>query len=357
MRSASKRAWSGIAALVVGAGLLVGAGARAGAPAGGAETADAQAVAAVDGRPVTRAELEERAAAGLAQLEQQRHRLLETALEELVEERLLAAAAARRGTSPQALLASELAARTAAVTDEEVEAWYQANRARVPQPLEQVAPQVRAFLERERGQQARRELLAALRSEHRVEVRMEPFRLEVAAAEAPAKGPAGAPVTVVEFSDFQCPWCQRITPALDRLREAYGARLRLVFRQFPLHTIHPQAQKAAEASLCARDQGKFWPMHDVLFAHQDDLGVENLKALADELGLDRGRFDACLDGGERRDEVLADVAAGRRIGVGSTPSLFVNGRPVNLEAGPDPFDQLAAVVDDELARRGMTPGP
>lgn len=343
--------------LIFGGGFLVGMGARAGddmeKAGGGRGGPGIEVVAEVDGQPVTRAELEERAAAALRQLDQQRHQVLETTLSQMVEERLVAAEASEQGLSAEAYLTAEIEARTTPVTDEEVDAWYQANQARVRQPKEQVAEQIRAFLQRQRRQQAREELLAGIRAGHQVAVHLEPMRLEVPVAGAPTQGPEGAPVTVVAFSDFQCPYCQRLNPALDRLREAYGERLRVAFRQFPLTSIHNHAQQAAEASLCARDQGRFWPMHDALFAHQRELTVEKIKELAGDLGLDRARFDACLDAGERRPQVQADLEAGQAAGVSGTPALFVNGRPVTLVSGRDPFDQLAAVVEDELSRQGI----
>jgi protein-disulfide isomerase len=336
------------AVLLFGSGFL--AGAAAGAAAG--SRGPAETVAEVDGRPVSRSELEEKAAASLRQLDQQRQRVLEATLEQIVEERLIAAEAARRGVTAEEYLAGEVASRSAAVSDADVEAFYNDNQARIRQPKEAVAGQIRSYLEQQRRQQARQEVVAALRKTHPVAMHLEPLRVELETAGAPSRGPAGAPVTVVEFSDFQCPYCQRMNPVLSRMEETYGQRVRLVFRQFPLSAIHSHAETAAEAALCARAQGKFWEMHDALFAHQQELGEARIRELAAGLGLDADRFGDCLASGEQSKAVEADLEAGQAAGVAGTPTVFVNGRQVAFTAGSDPYEQLAAVVDDELQRRG-----
>ncbi len=309
-------------------------------------------VAEVGGRPVSAAELETAAAAELEELERRRHKILENNLGGLIEKRLLELEAERLGMGLEALLAAEVTSKVAPVTDADVDAWYEQNKARVRRPKEAVVGEIRGFLSQQRSQTRRRELLDELRGRFDVTVHLEPLRLAVEVGDAPVKGPRTAPVTVVEFSDFQCPYCRRINPTLDRLRETYGDKVRVAFKQLPLSSIHAQAQKAAEATLCAREQGKFWQMHDALFADQQKLGVDQLKARAAGLGLDSERFDRCLDAGEQRGAVLADAGAARALGLGSTPTILVNGRAVELSGGTSPYDQIAAVIDDELTRIG-----
>ncbi len=123
----------------------------------------------------------------------------------------------------------------------------------------------------------------------------------------------------------------------------------MVFRQFPLRNIHPEAQKAAEASLCAEDQGKFWEMHDLMFEEQSKLGVADLKDKAQRLGLDTGEFEQCLDSGKYQEQVQEDVMAGVQAGVTGTPAVFINGRFLN---GAQPYEALAEIIDEELARQG-----
>jgi len=177
---------------------------------------------------------------------------------------------------------------------------------------------------------------------------MEPLRTEVAAV-GPAKGPATAPVTIVEFSDFQCPFCARLIPTLDQVTSKYGDKVRLVFRQFPL-AMHAEAQKAAEASLCANDQGKFWEFHDAMFKNQQALAVDQLKAKAVEMGMNAEQFNSCLDGSKHAAQVKKDFEEGSKAGVSGTPAMFVNGRFIS---GAVPFPEIAKVIDDELNRKGQ----
>jgi len=166
----------------------------------------------------------------------------------------------------------------------------------------------------------------------------------------PSRGPADALVTVVEFSDFQCPFCRTFSEGtLPALVAAYGDRVRFVYRDFPLAALHPDAQKAAEAAQCAFAQGMFWPYHDRLFRFQRALDVAALKEHARAVGLNGAVFDACLDSGRYAREVLDDVADGRAYGVTGTPTFFINDRMV---VGAQPFAVFQQVIEEELARLG-----
>jgi protein-disulfide isomerase len=162
----------------------------------------------------------------------------------------------------------------------------------------------------------------------------------------PVKGPPTAPITIVEYSDFQCPFCARINPTLDQVRKTYGDKIKIVFKDFPLPN-HPQAPKAAEAAHCAGEQGKYWELHDRMFANQQALQVPQLKEYATALGLDMNAFNQCLDSGKHAPRVAANMKSGEALGVGSTPTLYVNGRPV---VGAQSFEYFKAVIDEELAR-------
>jgi protein-disulfide isomerase len=173
------------------------------------------------------------------------------------------------------------------------------------------------------------------------------LRVDFDVSDSPAKGPESAAVTLVEFSDFECSFCGRFVKTLEEVQENYGDRVRLVFLQFPL-SMHPNAQKAAEASLCAHDQGKFWPMHDLLFQEQSKLGLADLKDKASRLGLDRGAFDACLDSGRYEERVKEEMKEGASAGVSGTPALFINGIP--LPGGALPYEAVVKAIDEEIAR-------
>jgi protein-disulfide isomerase len=171
---------------------------------------------------------------------------------------------------------------------------------------------------------------------------------EVDVATAPAKGPATAIVTVAEFSDFQCPFCQRVNPTLKQLEDAYKGRVRFAWKHLPLVGIHPHAMSAAIAAEAARNQGKFWEYHDKLFANQERFEPDDLKRYAQELGLDIARFDKDRDDPELKTKVQEDMAQATALGVKSTPTFFINGRLVH---GAMPFETFATIIDQELAKQ------
>jgi predicted DsbA family dithiol-disulfide isomerase len=277
-----------------------------------------------------------------------RHALLEKALRSLVEQELLKREMARTGKTPDVLLDEEVESKIS-VGDADVDRWYAENESRLEgRTKESIAPQIRRYLIDQARANARRVYFERLEAANDVSYLLEPFRVEIETDGEPFLGPAGAPVTLVEFSDFECPFCGKFNDAIRGLHEAYPDQVRIVFRQFPL-PIHPNARKAAEASLCAFDQERFWPMHDLLFAESKALGVPELKEKARRLGLDGGAFDACLDSGRHEARVEEDVQAGVRIGVTGTPAVFINGRP--LSGGAVPLEELKEEIARELSRR------
>jgi protein-disulfide isomerase len=315
-------------------------------------------LAEVDGQPVTEADVRQVAAGSFQQLEQQlaackaeyekgQHEVLESGMHQAVEDRLIEAEAKAKGMTKEQFLAAE--AKPADVTDADAEAFYEQNKARISRPKDDnLMGQIKQYLGAQRQQQKREELMAQLESKHQVSYKLEPRRVEVEAV-GPAKGPEGAPITIVEFSDFQCPYCARLVPTLEKVMADYGDKVRIVFRQFPLG-MHPFAQKAAEAALCANEQGKFWQLHDAMFGNQQQLAVDNLKAKAAELGLNAEQFNTCLDNGKYVQQVQTDLQAGSQAGVSGTPAMFVNGRFIN---GAVPYEEIAKVINDELKRKGV----
>lgn len=333
--------------------------------AGSAQTASEgspeDVLATVGGEEVTRGEVEESAAETLEQVEnrrlqcqmeadQQRHQVLENETRKLVRERLLEAEAEERGLTQEELLQAEVQSRITEVSPEEVDAFYQQNQGQIRAPKEQVAGQIAEYLRQGRATEAYETFMQGLEEEAGVSYEVGPYRVEIATEGEPAAGPADAPVTIVEFSDFQCPYCSRVVPTLKRVQEQYGDQVRLVFKQYPLPN-HPHAQKAGEASLCAHDQGKFWELHDAMFEDQQNLGPEALVAKAERLGLDVASFRECLQSGRYADAVQEDLREGARAGVSGTPAMFVNGR---LVSGAVPYEQISQVIDEELERRGGT---
>jgi protein-disulfide isomerase len=186
-----------------------------------------------------------------------------------------------------------------------------------------------------------------LKRDYKVQSFLEIPRAEIATAGFPSRGPANAPVTIVEFSDFECPFCKGLYPTMKLVENNYADKVRVVYRQFPLTTIHPNAQKAAEASLCANDQQRFWEFHDVMFEDQTNLSVAALKEKAVKLNLDAATFEACLDSGRHAESVRKDVAEGVRLGITGTPTSFINGRYLN---GAVPYSDFVRIIEEELQR-------
>ncbi len=171
---------------------------------------------------------------------------------------------------------------------------------------------------------------------------------DIAVGSAPVKGPKNAPVTIVTFSDFECPFCSRVVPTLKQIEEQYGAKVKVAFKNQPL-PFHQKARGAAAAALAANEQGKFWEMHDKLFANQQALDRPSLDKYASELGLDVGKFKAALDSNKFDAQITADSQEGTRVGANGTPTFFINGRQL---VGAQPFDAFKTIIDDELKKKG-----
>jgi protein-disulfide isomerase len=296
---------------------------------------------------VTVVAVEALVSAEIQRLDNERYEALNRGLNDAIADRLVKLEAAARDVTVEELLEAEVEGKVAEVTQAEVDAFYEGRKAQIRATKEQVEPQIRQYLAEQRQGETFQAFVAGLDEKYGVERLLEPPRIDVAHEGFPAKGPQDAPVTIVEFSDFECPYCSRVLPTLEQVVANYEDSVRVVFRQFPLNSIHARAQKAAEASLCADDQGKFWEMHDAMFARQKELAVPNLKEMAAELSLDAEAFASCLDGSKYAEQVAADLEAGQAAGVSGTPAMFINGRFVN---GAVPYEALAAIVDEELRR-------
>ena len=307
-------------------------------------------VATIAGEPFTARQLEDAAGARLFQLRTQQYQAQRQILDDEIARRLLEREAAARKVTVAELLKLEVESKVAPVTEAEQKAFYAQNKARMGEMTEADAlKRIETGLRQQRMGERQAEFLSGLRAKADVRILMEPPRLRLAVGDDPTRGPADAPVTIVEFSDFQCPYCSRATATLKKLETAYPGKIRLVYRDFPLVQIHPNAARAAEAAACANEQGKFWPMHDVMFEHQDKLGEADLKQSAASLGLDAAKFDQCLESGRYTGQWKKDTAEGEQYGVSSTPAFFINGR---LVVGAQPFESFARIVDEELARAG-----
>jgi protein-disulfide isomerase len=310
-------------------------------------------VARIAGVVVTAEELDKSIRNELNEMEQKTYDLRKGALDQLINQRLVEQKAKAAGKDVNDFLRGELMSKVAEPKEEEVRALYERAKAakQVEEPFDKVKDQIVGFLKQQKGQAVLAQYLEQLRAEAKVEVLLPPYlppKVEVAAV-GPSKGPENAPITIVEFSDFQCPYCAKAEPTLKDLMELekYKGKIRLVFRDYPLE-FHKLAPKAAEAAHCAGDQGKYWEMHGRLFAGTPKLEVTDLKAYAREVQLDAGRFDKCLDSGEKAKVVQDHFKAGADAGVRGTPAFFINGRMIS---GAQPLEAFKAIIDAELAAK------
>jgi protein-disulfide isomerase len=315
------------------------------APSAGPDTP----VAEVDGRAITRREVDARAAGELQRLSQEEYEVRRQALEEIVGERLLAAEAARRGVTTDALLQAEVLSKVPAASPEQVRAIYDHSRDQLGnRSYADVAPQIERSLREQAVGERRAELHAQLRQQAKVRVTLEAPRAALAVpADAPALGPSSAPVTIVGFLDYQCPYCHRAQATVDRLVAEYRGKVRLVHQDFLLG--RPRSLPAARAARCAGEQGRFWEYHRNLLVQPGDMSDADLAARAAALSLDAGRFATCLGSGRYDAAIEKAVADGHALGITGTPTFFVNGRRL---VGARPFEDFKELIDDELARTG-----
>jgi protein-disulfide isomerase len=271
------------------------------------------------------------------------------AAENFVAQRLLDAEAKRLGQpSADALLEAEVKKRVV-VDEAEVQRFYDENKQSFGErPMEEMKTQIRDHLERRAAPEAARKYVQELREVAKVEILLERPRTAVDPL-GPARGPADAKVTIIEFSDYQCPFCRRAEPTVAEVLAKNEGKVRFVFRHFPLDRIHPQARAAAEAAACAAEQGKFWEYHAALFAEGVQFDRAGLDAVATQVGLEPAAFKTCVD--ERKTQALveADVKAGEAAGVTGTPAFFINGIPLR---GAVPIDEFQKLIDEELAAKG-----
>lgn len=303
-------------------------------------------LAVVAGQPIYEEDVRPNVEDELRRLRSQEYELLSGALEVIIQDRLFVAEAARRGVTVEKLLAEEVDAKAAEVTETEARQLYDAQRERIGRPYEEVRDLILRLMRQARVREARARFADSLRPGNDVVVLLRPPKVEIAADPARRRGPADAPVTLIEFSDYQCPFCRSAQPTIARLLEKYGDRLAHSVRDYPLDDIHPAAQSAAEAARCAAELGRFWEYHALLFANFGKLDRTTLVAHARAVGLEEASFTACLDSGKYAEAIRRDAEEASRAGVRGTPAFFINGI---LLSGAQPIEEFEKIIDAELA--------
>lgn len=328
--------------LVAGAFLGASFSLRAGEPS------DSQApVAMIGGKPLYEEDLRPLIQAQLQQLKNQEYQIKSKATETLISQKLLEAAAKENSLTVEELIKRDVEAKAQEPTEGEVETFYLGQKEKLNRPFDEVKAQLRQSLKQMKIQQARDDYMKRLRMQANVTVLVMPPKVRVGFDAARVRGSANAPVTIVEFSDFQCPYCQRVVPAMKDLLTRYNGQVRLAYRDFPLTQIHPQAQVAAEASRCAGAEGQYWAYHDLLFNNQAKLDAASLTDYARSLKLDGAKFEQCLASGKYKGDIERDVQEGIQAGVTGTPAFFINGVFLN---GAQSTESFVRVIEEELAR-------
>lgn len=315
----------------------------------GQSAAQTATVAEVDGERISLQDLNEASGQPLATLEEQAYKLKQQELDQMIDDRLLAREAHRRNISLAALIDAEVTSKAAEVTPEEIHRVYELNKNQLQKPESEVEGQLRSLLHDQNVMTRRHEFAKTLRASAKVSVYLEPpspFRAAVG-VDGPSRGPANAPVTIVEFEDFQCPFCKKAQDTVQQVLIKYKDTVRVVHRDFPLQPLHPASWKAHEAGRCAEEQGKFWEYRELLYKNAPAAGPEQLNTYALQVGMDSADFKKCLDSGRFKAIVQRDEAEGDRLGVQGTPAFFINGRPLS---GAQPESEFSRMIEEELKK-------
>jgi len=313
-------------------------------------TQDFEKLAEVDGTVITRAEIDRSGGKQLQSLRHQLYELERQKLSDYIGATLLSREAKDRNISVTTLLEQEVNAKVPAVSEEDIRAFYEGNKARIGVELDKVHDQIRDYLHEQKSTARKNEYFKVLRSKAKVTTYLKPppiQRADVPITGAPFRGSEKAPVTIVKFEDFECPFCKSVQPTLAAVLKKYDGKVRLVHKDLPLEQIHPHAQLAAEAARCAGEQGKFWDYHDALYQNAPKLGPAELKNYAKQVGLTATPFDQCLTSGKYKAVVQKDLSEGAKLGLTGTPSFFINGRQIS---GALPVESFAAIIDEELGQ-------
>jgi len=303
----------------------------------------------VNGMAITTADIDAKLGQNLAQLQEQIYAMRKKELESLIDQKLIEIEATKRGITMAALLEAEITSGVPPATTADAEKFFKENKD-LKGDFKTLETQIKNYLTALKVQARQKEYTKFLRMGAKIDVvlpRPPIFRSEVNLEGAPVRGEANAPVTIVEFSDFHCPFCRRVQPVLDELRTRYGSKIKLVYRDYPLDSLHPQARSAAEAARCAMDQNKFWEFHDRQFK-VDDTSPAALNKIAKESGLNMTEFDSCRSSNKYKTLIQASTLEGVALGLSATPTFFINGR---MLMGSQPFESFASIIDEELALR------
>jgi protein-disulfide isomerase len=303
---------------------------------------DSTVVAEVGGIKVTLGELEQQESAKLLSAHYQYYQAQSKALQELIDKKVLEQKAKSENLTVDQLIDRDIKSQVKDPTEDQMKVYYEGLE--TDQTYEAVRDKVLEKIRQLRTDKLLSAYVKALRAQTSVSITLAPPRANVEVADGQVLGPKTAKVTLVEFADYECPYCQKVADDVRKLKADFGDKVSFTYKDFPL-PMHARAEKAAEATRCASKQNKFWEFHDELF-HSKELDVDQLKAQARALNLNTEQFDKCLDSGEQAATVERDRKEGMRLGITGTPSFFVNGHYLS---GALDYAALRQIVEQQLA--------
>jgi len=305
---------------------------------------DSQVVAEIGSQKITLGQVRQKQPARVLGGENAYYQAERDAIGQVLDEELLTNEARRENLTVEKLYERQVKSRIKIPTEAQLKFFY--DTLDTNQSFDEVRQKISDRIVQTQEKKLLGNYVASLRAKENARILLQPPKFDIILGDAPISGSKDAPVTLVEFADFECAYCRQTEPNLQKLREQFPDKLRIVYKNFPL-PMHSHARKAAEAGLCAAEQGKFWPYHDKLMAQTPpQLEVPQLKTLAASFKLDTARFDQCLDSGKEAAAVSHDLEQGKTLGVDGTPSFFVNGY---FLSGAVQYDRLRDLVEQQLA--------
>jgi protein-disulfide isomerase len=322
------------------------------APGASSASGDSTAAATVGGTVITLQALDKASATQLTKIRQQEYDVRAEILTQMIQGELITLEAKAQKVTEVQLVDTEIKAKAAKATPDDVQKYYDQMKSRMGgKSFDDVKGDIEKMLNEQKINERKGVYLNELTAKYEVKMLLDPPRSTITLRPGvPAMGPADAPVTIVEWSDYQCPFCKRAHPTVEQVLNEYKDKVRFIYLDYPL-PFHQQAMPASEAVHCAEDQGKFWEYHTNLFVTPGDLSKTDLTKRAADLGLDNAAFEACMTANKHESLIKSNYDDGAALGVTGTPAFFINGR---MLVGAQPIDQFRAIINDELSRKGVS---
>lgn len=311
--------------------------------------AEAKVLATIDGENITEDQVEQKAGPRMMRVLSQVYEIKREVIDEIIEQKLLERESKKRGLTIEALLNQEVKNKAKEPSDVELRTMYEMNKSGrfKDKSFEAVSASLREQLKFQKERTAYDTLMSALKSNTKVLVMMERPSVEISVDDDPAQGNPNAPIKIIEFSEYQCPFCKRARPVLEKVMSAYKDKVYYVFRDFPL-SFHKEAKNAALSANCAHDQGKYWDFSKELWNAQQVLSTEKYTEIAKKINLDMDKFNQCVQSRKYDKEIDKDQNDGIEAGVSGTPAFFINGK---FLSGAQPFESFREIIEEELAKQ------